>query len=430
MKKSANLLLVLAILFFYSAFFIRTPFESFLFKLRFLFEIILSFSAIYFLFYKEKNCKNRLLVFFAVLMFLPAFYSAWRANSFFGQPLLFGLLVERRWMTIGFSFLLYFLLVKKTLDFQTVEKAFIIMAFLSLFLFMSVYISAELFPDLTILFKNAVKYTRFKGLRVKLNYYFLVFGAIYFFVRFILKKTKKDFIVFMVFLAVLVLFFKGRIVFILLLLTVYIFLFVYERRKAVPKAIGLFFVLLVFFGFVFLIDSNFAKEVVSPYKAVVETVQGKSTRDFSIVSRKQEANKIISFLMKNPQCYFLGAGRLSKQWKDGYKRIFGRLFPLDVGVLGVVFVYGLLGLIVVFVIPLFIVAMVILKIKDFEEKDVFLLSLKYLLVFVLLQSLFSSKMVFYPYTFALPLFVILAYFRVRGVSVEDIEKSLRFRSKA
>jgi O-antigen ligase len=40
---------------------------------------------------------------------------------------------------------------------------------------------------------------------------------------------------------------------------------------------------------------------------------------------------------------FFGTGSVSNQWNDGYKGLFGYFHPSDLGVLGIIFVYGVFG---------------------------------------------------------------------------------------
>ncbi len=411
-KEFLNLFLITVILFFYSTFFIRTPFEDMFFKIRFILTLMFLLFIMFLII--SKNIKiEGILLFFIYLMFFPLLYSTIRANIVFGQPLFYGILVERKWLTIAFSFFIYFILTKRIVDFRTIEKSFVIMAFFSLIVFIGLYIIAGNYPNFISFFKGGVKYTKLKGLRVRLDCYFLVFGAIYFFIKFYLKNSRKDLLIFTLFLLSIFMFYKGRMVFIILIITLCLFLFLFFGRTGFKKIV--IFIFCVFLGIngLDLINQQFSKSLLSPYKAMIKSFSGKTIKDYSLNSRKKEFYKAINFLINNPNCSFWGSGRLSKNWKKGYERVFGRFFPLDIGLLGVLFVYGLLGSIIVFVIPFYFTVKIIFKIKDSEEINAFLLSLKYILLFILISSFYSSRMVFTPYTIVLPLFIILADFSIK-----------------
>lgn len=70
--------------------------------------------------------------------------------------------------------------------------------------------------------------------------------------------------------------------------------------------------------------------------------------DASVVSRRITANIIISEFIKSPANVFFGFGNLSTYFNDGFESLYGPHFWLtDVGWLGLLYEYGLFGVILI-----------------------------------------------------------------------------------
>jgi hypothetical protein len=82
---------------------------------------------------------------------------------------------------------------------------------------------------------------------------------------------------------------------------------------------------------------------------------------------------------------FFGSGYLSANWKYGFRRVFRYFYPSDIGIIGNVFVYGLIGTLFFFL-P-FVVAY--RYSKQVACGDIFLLTCEYTLLFVFFSMFFN-----------------------------------------
>jgi uncharacterized membrane protein len=74
---------------------------------------------------------------------------------------------------------------------------------------------------------------------------------------------------------------------------------------------------------------------------------------------------------------------LSSQWNGGFESFFGHFFPADVGILGGLFLYGIVGMFLLLIIPLLLKIKEVRKVK--RKSTIFILSLKYMLTLSILS---------------------------------------------
>jgi hypothetical protein len=111
------------------------------------------------------------------------------------------------------------------------------------------------------------------------------------------------------------------------------------------------------------------------YVTAVETLTGEKVSEASTNVRFMESKIALDGFFKHP---ILGVGFLSTKWNDGFRSLNKHFYPVDVGILGNLFVYGILGTLV-FYIPFYITWRYSRKIK--EKNDALLVSSIYVLLF-------------------------------------------------
>ncbi len=80
------------------------------------------------------------------------------------------------------------------------------------------------------------------------------------------------------------------------------------------------------------------------YDAFTVVLTQQASQDASSNVRIVEIVLILPYLAKN---WFAGNGEISNQWHGGYDSVLGGYFyPSDVGIVGVVYLYGLVGLVI------------------------------------------------------------------------------------
>jgi hypothetical protein len=88
-----------------------------------------------------------------------------------------------------------------------------------------------------------------------------------------------------------------------------------------------------------------------------------------------ESKIALDGFVKHP---ILGVGFLSTRWNDGFRSLNKQFYPVDVGILGNLFVYGIIGTLV-FYIPFYLTWRYNLKIKT--KNDALFVASIYLLLF-------------------------------------------------
>jgi hypothetical protein len=170
---------------------------------------------------------------------------------------------------------------------------------------------------------------------------------------------------------------------------------------------GKFFKLLVPFGmgvvFVVLLGDILFNKYISDLffrmSQAFTVLGGTMTSDPSADSRIIQSGIIIDFLSKNISSIWFGVGQLSNQFMGfgetgGYNAIFGYLYPTDTGLIGALFTWGIIGLIFVYLIP---VIFIIKEIRNIRKiKNIFIITLNYFLIFILITSLYTGNIVFDP----------------------------------
>ena len=56
---------------------------------------------------------------------------------------------------------------------------------------------------------------------------------------------------------------------------------------------------------------------------------------------------MLNYVLDNFYTLLLGVGELSNQFSDGYRTYFGYFIPEDLGVFGSIFVFGVIGFLVI-----------------------------------------------------------------------------------
>lgn len=144
---------------------------------------------------------------------------------------------------------------------------------------------------------------------------------------------------------------------------------------------------------------------------------GEESRDASANARIWASLIVFEYFDAHPLSILLGTGSISHQWNDGYESIFGYFHPSDIGLLGGLFVYGIIGFVFLWIVPFIILVKTIRKVID--KQDVFIVTLKYLLIFVLVGSIQGSF--YFSYVgYSIPLFILLAYLKIQGKSHEHV----------
>ena len=391
-------------------FFQSTPFEQLFFKLQAVFMVFILFFLFLYVANTliERQRINRVVLYFLFLMAIVPFYSALMALLQFAQPLIYGILTERFWLLVGFGIWMYYMIINGKITFSTVESVFVFMAWTSLVIFCFIILIYKLGHLHGVLEGSGlVSLTEVRGVRFKFQVYFITFGSIYYFTQYALYKNRKHLIMLLAFLGYVFFIVQGRTYILALVSTFLLYYWLnYSPSRLLGAAIKLGFFCCVFLVILQFVFPQYLDRMSYLFVQMFEVLVGKESQDISANSRLLQARIVLEYLTNHWTAIWMGAGKVSQQWNDGFISIFGYFHPSDIGALGGLFLYGIIGLIIVFIIPMGL-CFKILK-RTVEKENVFIISLKYLLVFSFVRAI-QGSFYFGVVQYTLPLFVLMAY---------------------
>ncbi len=391
-------------------FFQSTPFETLFFKVHAVFLVLLAF---YFLFYVgrfsvRRERINLIVLYFLILIAVVPFYSACRANVEFGQPYIYGILSERGWVVICVAVWFHRILVTKKISLVTFESTFVFMAWASLvvfYLIMMTYDPSKLSSE-----SNFIRDTVDRGLRFKFQNYFITFGAIYYLVKHALYKRNSHLLFFVIFISYIVFIVQGRFYIIAMAVTISLFYWIfYQRKKIILFVNSIYFICLAAL-FIQLLSPEYFERLGSLFTHMFMALMGNESQDNSANARIYEIRVVLDYFDSHPLSVLFGTGKVSNQWHAGYESIFGYFFTSDIGVIGGIFLYGVVGFVFLCLVPIVILIKTMKRVG--KNKNTFILALKCMIVFSLVTTV-QGSFYFSLIDYVIPLFILLAYQEVK-----------------
>ena len=138
---------------------------------------------------------------------------------------------------------------------------------------------------------------------------------------------------------------------------------------------------------------------------------GEESTDMSANARIHESSVVFNYFESHPLSIFFGTGRISHQWYGGYETLFGYFFPSDLGPLGGIFLYGIIGLVVLHIVPFMMIIKLLIQVPG--KENVFIYSLKYLLIYFAIISFYQEVFIFAYVNYLIPFFIVYAYKRMQ-----------------
>ncbi|NVJ47615.1 MAG: hypothetical protein HWE07_10825 [Cytophagia bacterium] len=288
-------------------------------------------------FYEMELCLRGLVT---IVLLIPII-SAYQAYNNFGQPLLYGLLADRAKLYILTPFALVFLVPKGWIRKSQVEQSlfYVAIIYLLICLILYVFVDPKVFQN-----PNFASVTQFKGVKYKLNSALIIMLTFLSFYK--IAFDKQNFFAVLLAICVCYLFFlvKGRsLLFAVFLSSVYFFVFQLDsiRKRnllmaVIPTVLVVALVIYIFFNEEWQANVNL-------FKGAFDVFIGNKASDASAASRVRQTNLIWGAIQEH---LYFGNGYLSTRWKGGYAGIYDHFYPSDLGWLGLLYVNGIFGLIV------------------------------------------------------------------------------------
>ncbi len=306
---------------------------------------LLTFGCLYPLLKAQNDWKFSLLELYllglmAVLIVVPAA----SAFSVFGQPLYFGILARRSSILIATWLLLIHAWKRGWVNAQDVEKVLVALMWFvaAVFLFMRLFISPSAFPDAPTGF---ILGFGTENQAFSAPGYLFPFGTIYYTLQGLRDGRTRSYL----YAAVIFLIGSGsswRALFLSMSLTLIYFLF---RLKPLPRAMLMLTqfsaIMLVLIGFLNVVKPDLVADAVGHFVSAFQVALGgqQEHNDASADARVEEVAVALPYVKAHP---IFGAGDLSGQWAGGPSSVLGGYFSdADVGLLGTLFTYGLVGLV-------------------------------------------------------------------------------------
>jgi len=310
-------------------------------------------------------------------------YAAFRSNAEFGQPYSYGILSQRQWVVLGVGVWFRHVIVTRKVDISTIESSFLFLSWASLLVFSLIALTFD--PTQLDGDENFAAMTVGRGLRFHFQTFFISFGSLYYFIKYSKNKKLPDLLILLLFLSYIVFIVQGRTYMIFLAATFFFYsYFNSSHTRFVINSIKVLVFLFVSFVLLQMFMPDYVTMMRDMFSQMFTVLGGGESNDASSNSRIWTSLTVLNHFDENPLSIWLGTGRVSHQWNDGYEGLYGYFFPEDIGLLGGVFLYGIFGMILLLIIPL------LLEIKEIKlaknVDNIFIITVKYMLIFSILRS--------------------------------------------
>jgi hypothetical protein len=282
-------------------------------------------------------------IYLLVLMIVGVLLAAWRAQEVFGQPLMYGILGQRKMALIAVFLVLVNALNCGMVQLEDIRKALLSLAWGTFILYsaMQMFLTPSRFASYGVAF--VTEPMPGEDASFKLQIYFILFGAFYYALVGMRTARKKYY------LAAAILFFaaglgtsRGFTISVVATLLFCLYRVRGLRKTAVAAAKFGCLAAIMVGVFYAIFPSAFSARVGHFSDAFTVVFTGSTTEDASANARIFETLTALPYIQEHP---FLGNGVLSAQWQGGTQKVLGNYFYSDdIGIIGVVFSYGIVGL--------------------------------------------------------------------------------------
>lgn len=324
---------------------------------------------------------NRLDVLIWIFIFVN-FVTAYRGHEVFGQPYYYGIMAQRSVLLSLSGILLISLLNKGLITIEQIERSFLIVSISLLFIcyFFFLFVNPIHFDD-----NEFVVYSPIRGYRYRFQFALVIMLLFYSLFKVSYESKKRFALIFILILFYLVYFLQSRTTLVVLAITLLIYFFRnFSMRQKVKKII--IYGSLIFSGTIILLSLGYTslfEKYELLFHNVLKAFISESTDEASSAVRFLEYNTAYDYIIKNP---FFGNGFISNQWNGGWHKILGYFYPADIGIVGNIFVFGLIGTFLIYLPYYFSLKMS----QNILSKNIFFKTCEYMLLFFFLSMFFSA----------------------------------------
>lgn len=335
----------------------------------YLFELYVDFS-------NKKTTLIHLLI--LPILFIP-FFNCIQAKEVYGQPVIYGLLAQRTNFLILVAVFNVFLLKKGMISLKQIEFYFLITTHfcLAIFFYYNLFIDPLQYIDTELVSYSMTRGYRFKFSNILVNS--LMFYCIF---QIWINKLRSYYFSLIICLLYTIVYVQDRSQLVAIAATLFLY---YMRnfsiRKKIFYAISIISGVVVLFFLLYWIFPELINIYIQLYTNATSLITGDLATDASTNLRITESKIAVEGFKEHP---LMGTGFVSRQWNGGYNAIFNYFYPSDVGILGNLFVYGIIGTIIYYLLFFFSYWFSIPLKNNF---DVFLVTCQYTMLFLFIDMM-------------------------------------------
>ena len=248
-------------------------------------------------------------------------------------------------MLAGGAALLIVLFKTRTFSLKEIEKTLLFLGWLTLFLYTAMYFLLD--PKAYIEYGvGLVTYVGNGKYEFADRFEFVAFALFYYLFMGFRMRSTKNYLRAIPFV-LLILGLGGRSLSLSVLLATTILLIMWGTVARVLKVTlimtaTLFLIVIIQYTY----NAEYTEKRIEKYSdAFSVVVNQEETEDPSANARILETAIAIPYIQEH---WLIGNGQLSYQWQGGYKEILGYFYPSDIGFIGILYVYGIAGTLILF----------------------------------------------------------------------------------
>jgi hypothetical protein len=345
-----------------------------------------------------------------LLLVLPVLGGA-RAHSLFGQPLWLGVVTLRDAFGVLIALLIAHALGRGLVSWAQVERALLVVAWCTLAHWMLLY----LFVDYETYagWGAAMSRSEFRGERLVWDRMLTAFGALYYAARALRQPNLRNGLkagVFAYYILFVTLSRSYAVAYVLCVLLLMLELSTVFRGRFLKYLVYGSFAALFVVVLPLVLLPDLREFITVAFGSIVDALfRGETPTEVSVASRMRQFNRALPWIQEN---FWLGCGKLSRQWEVARLKILtGKIVPVDLGIIGGLFVYGLIGLLVALG-PFFVAGRPWLRVRA-DRDDPLAVACKYFIVYMLLRTLTTNLAVHSPGPAIAAVLLTYHYVRVR-----------------
>ncbi|MCO5249642.1 MAG: hypothetical protein M9887_11925 [Chitinophagales bacterium] len=352
-----------------------------------------------------------------VLMSLFVFYTALTSSAVFDQPILKGVFISMKtYLPIISIFLFYYLFKTETVTMNQYNIGMLMVCWVNLvlYIFLMFTINPAVFKDTT----DMVGFNPSKGGYV-FNFppNFIVYGIFFYFIDYTINKNRFSLLLSFVLIAYILFLDKGRIQFVCIVGALALHtLWLLPLKSIMFRVFDIILVTVLMLLIVYWIEPELLDVVYNMFMVFAKAIFGIETGESSADARWVEIASVLSYFDKHPGQWFFGIGFIPR---DEMWLRFGYLYFTDIGIFGVLLVFGIVGSVLLFLFFLY-PAFVVRKIKNFKH-DIIFNTIVGSVFYLLLTSVFTGGFAFAPASM-LSIFMVLEYYKQKDDKIQQVKK--------